>query len=171
MDPEVGAVVIGFDQHLSFPKILKGGNYLMNRECLFIATNADENFMVDGLLIPGITLTLLSAAHRVPRPLVPTFFSGTGSLVRCMETATGRSATVIGKPNEYIKESAMRVCTSPPSRTLMIGDKLVFLPFPLNLLLPHCRFRTREKLRTRDEFRTDFVQTCYFIIQVARTWK
>ncbi|KAL0268163.1 UNVERIFIED_CONTAM: hypothetical protein PYX00_010214 [Menopon gallinae] len=100
LDPEVGAVLIGFDQYLSYPKILKGANYLRNRDCLFVATNGDENFVIDDLLIPG-----------------------TGSLLKCLETATGRQAYVIGKPNDYIRESATKKSLTSPSRTLMIGDK------------------------------------------------
>lgn len=40
-DPEVGAVVIGFDKDFSFPKIVKAVTYLNNPNVHFIGTNND----------------------------------------------------------------------------------------------------------------------------------
>jgi phosphoglycolate phosphatase len=42
MEKEVGAVVVGFDEHFSFPKLFKAVNYLKNPEVKFIATNDDQ---------------------------------------------------------------------------------------------------------------------------------
>ncbi|KAL7013591.1 hypothetical protein ACKWTF_015482 [Chironomus riparius] len=101
-DPEVGAVIVGFDEHISFPKMMKAATYLDNKEIIFVATNTDERFPMPGFVIPG-----------------------TGSIVRAIETCAERKAAVMGKPENYLcKVFFNEEMLKDPSRFLMIGDRL-----------------------------------------------
>nr|XP_058960703.1 glycerol-3-phosphate phosphatase-like [Pocillopora verrucosa] len=103
LDPEVGAVICGFDEHFSFHKLIKAASYLAKDSCLFIATNLDDRFPFNqnGVVIPG-----------------------TGCLVISVEAAARRKAKVIGKPERVMFECIQSRHAIDPSKTCMIGDRL-----------------------------------------------
>ncbi len=77
---EANYVVVGMDTTLTYQK-LKAGCLAINNGAKFVATNDDKNFPSEEGLIPGA-----------------------GSIVAALETATGKKAVVMGKPNEpYLK--------------------------------------------------------------------
>lgn len=41
LEDDIGAVIVGYDEHISYPKMCKALNYLQNEKCLFVATNND----------------------------------------------------------------------------------------------------------------------------------
>lgn len=100
-DPEIGAVVIGFDTFFSYPKIIKASTYLEDPNCLFIATNADERRTLHtDLVIPG-----------------------TGSIVNAIKTSAKREPIILGKPHRYVAEAIINNHGVNPNTALMIGDK------------------------------------------------
>lgn len=100
-DPEVAAVVVGFDEHFSYPKMVKAATYLNDPSVHFIGTNTDERFPVSNdIVIPG-----------------------TGALVNCIEKCSERKAIIMGKPEKYMAKMLKERSNINPQRTLMIGDR------------------------------------------------
>lgn len=54
LDPEVKAVVVGFDEHFSYMKLNRALQYLTQQECLFVGTNRDTRLpLEEGKAVPG----------------------------------------------------------------------------------------------------------------------
>ncbi|PIK48676.1 putative phosphoglycolate phosphatase [Apostichopus japonicus] len=103
LDPEVTAVVVGFDRDLSMRKLTKGATYLQDPKMPFIATNTDS------------CLPIKDSQFLIP---------GTGSIVSAVETAAGRDALVLGKPHKFMVDLIKEKFTLEPRRTVMVGDRL-----------------------------------------------
>lgn len=99
-DPEVGAVIIGFDKHFSYPKLAKAVTYSANPNIHFIGTNADTDR---------------------PSPN-SNKFPGTGCFIRAIEAGCNRKATIVGKPEPFLIDHIIKKYNLNPERTLMIGD-------------------------------------------------
>ncbi len=98
--PEVEIVVSGIDFELTYEK-LKQATLRLQGDAAFYCTNPDKTFPSTEGIIPGA-----------------------GSLLAALETASGRTATVIGKPNAPMFEIALERLGTAPSETLMVGDRL-----------------------------------------------
>ncbi|GAQ80772.1 2-phosphoglycolate phosphatase [Klebsormidium nitens] len=103
LDPEVGAVVVGFDSRANYCKLAAAAQYIRyNPGCLFIATNADASANAsNGRIIPGA-----------------------GTLVRAIQLATGREPLVMGKPEPFLLDAIAEEHGIAKNRTLMVGDRL-----------------------------------------------
>jgi phosphoglycolate phosphatase len=68
LDPDVGAVIVGFDNQISFPKLVKVCSYVSQKDCIFIAANEDESYpTVDPSIKvpgPGGMQTLFTLANK-----------------------------------------------------------------------------------------------------------
>uniref|UniRef100_A0A915PXW9 Phosphoglycolate phosphatase n=1 Tax=Setaria digitata TaxID=48799 RepID=A0A915PXW9_9BILA len=98
---KVRAVVVSFDIHLSYSKIMRAATYINQPGVRFYATNLDP---------------------RLPGPFPGMFIPGSGVSVKAVEIAAGKEAIVIGKPNkamfEYIKERF----NLKAEKSVMFGD-------------------------------------------------
>lgn len=104
LDPDVEAVVIGFDARFSYAKLERAATYLRYapKRVVFVATNRDASY---------------PDAHQ----LVP----GGGALVAALEVGSGRAPDVVaGKPSPHLISLVRAATGLDPSRTCMVGDRL-----------------------------------------------
>ncbi len=94
------AVVAGMDRNLTYQKIEIAAN-LISQGILFLGTNPDPTF-----------------------PLPDGFAPGAGVIIKAIETASGKHADVIGKPEKHLYNLALQRARSAPEETMMIGDRL-----------------------------------------------
>ena len=103
-DYDVNAVVVGFDNQISFPKLMKACSYASRPDCLLIASNADDTF-----------------PHPDRKVLVP----GPGAYVAAIECVAKKEAIPLGKPYKYFFECIRQVHPDiDRKRTVMISDRL-----------------------------------------------
>ena len=56
-DPDVQAVLVGFDSHFNYMKMMKAATYILKRDCVFVGTNWDASLPVkegNPIVIPGL---------------------------------------------------------------------------------------------------------------------
>ena len=94
------AVVAGMDRQITHEKI-KIAMRLIQGGAAFIATNTDGSF-------------------PTPEGLNP----GTGMVIGALQATSGVKATVIGKPEAAIFESALKQFNADRATTVMVGDRL-----------------------------------------------
>jgi phosphoglycolate/pyridoxal phosphate phosphatase family len=105
LDPEIKAVVIGYDNNININKLIKACSYAARISShLFIATNMDTTYPTkyNDLVVPG-----------------------TGAYVSMVEKVVDKGAVAIGKPSTYFFDCIKLIHPSiNPSKCLMIGDRL-----------------------------------------------
>ena len=94
------AVVCGLDWQVTYQKIANAADLIRNG-VPFYGTNPDKTF-------------------PTPHGLKP----GAGTILAAIQTASGQSPIVAGKPKPYLFELAMRRMGVLPNETLMVGDRL-----------------------------------------------
>ncbi|TNN12192.1 putative NipSnap protein isoform 1 [Schistosoma japonicum] len=96
----VKAVLVGFDCHFNYRKLMQGTAYIVNGAS-FYATNEDAQ-------LPGGNI----------------IFPGTGSIVSAFKVASGKEPIVFGKPHKPMFDLLCKYCNLDPSKTIMVGDNL-----------------------------------------------
>ena len=99
-DTDTAAVVAGLDRSFTFEKLAKAQTALLDG-ALFIGTNPDR--MV---------------------PHGRGFEPGAGSILSAIETASGVSPSIIGKPEPNLVYAALDVLGTEPAETFMVGDQV-----------------------------------------------
>ncbi|GMR62333.1 hypothetical protein PMAYCL1PPCAC_32528, partial [Pristionchus mayeri] len=120
---EVSAVVVGYDVHISYNKIMKAANYLRDPNCGFFITNEDYTF-------PGP-----NGAMVVP---------GTGCITSSIRAcAHPREPMIFGKPSEALERYMKANFTLDFEHTIMFGDRLdTDIKFGNQLGVDTCWMRT-----------------------------
>ncbi len=93
-------VVVGFNPAARYAD-LAAATYFVSKGAHFVGSNPDTSF-----------------------PTEIGIFPGAGALIGLVETATGVTPPIMGKPFPYIYETAMERLNSTPANTLMVGDRL-----------------------------------------------
>ncbi len=97
---EASAVVVGLDREISWHKLSEAA-YAIGAGAEFIGTNPDPSFPTER----GITI-------------------GNGAVLAALGAATGVQPTIIGKPETYLYQFALRKLGTKPDVTLALGDRL-----------------------------------------------
>lgn len=98
---DVSAVVVGLDRAFTFEKLAKAQTALM-KGARFIGTNPD---------------------HMLPHG--DGFEPGAGSILKAIETASGVSPMIIGKPEPDLVTMALSILGTDPASTYMLGDQIM----------------------------------------------
>jgi phosphoglycolate phosphatase len=103
VDPDVGAVIVGFDRNVNYYKI-QYAQLCINEDnkAEFIATNLDA-------------VTHLTDAQE---------WAGNGSMVGAIKGCTGKEPTVVGKPSPLMIEYLESKFGVDRKRICMVGDRL-----------------------------------------------
>ena len=102
-DPDVGAVIVGFDRHVNYHKIQMATLCIReNPGCEFIATNTDA-------------VTHLTDAQE---------WAGNGSMVGAIKGSTKREPTIVGKPAAFMLDYISNKFNVPKNAICMVGDRL-----------------------------------------------
>lgn len=93
-------VVVGLSSTVNYSDFAAASIHL-NHGARFIGTNPDSSFPSEWGILPGA-----------------------GSLIKLIEVATGKQATIIGKPYATMYEQSMKLLNGTKEDTFMLGDRI-----------------------------------------------
>lgn len=146
-DEDVGAVVVGFDRHISYHKIQYAQLCINeNPGCQFIATNLDQ-------------VTHLTDAQE---------WAGNGAMAGAIKGCTGQEPLVVGKPGPLMIDYIVEKYGCDRGRICMVGDRLdTDILFGQNNGLSSCLtlsgVTTEEKLLSKE----NAIKPDYYVDSIA----
>ena len=102
IDSDVRAVIVGMDDGFTYAKVAKASLYLQNPDVLFIATNKDA-------------FDVMPSGRHQPAG---------GVMTVAIEHATGRPATLVGKPSTILGDMMRDKLGIDLSSSLFLGDRI-----------------------------------------------
>jgi 4-nitrophenyl phosphatase len=96
----VGAVVVGMDRSLDWPKLIEA-TLAIRAGALFVGTNPDPTFPSERGLGPG-----------------------NGAVLAALHAATGVTPIIVGKPEAHLFLESARRLGIEPGRALIVGDRI-----------------------------------------------
>ena len=99
-ETDVSAVIAGLDRSFTYEKLARAQEALLGG-AKFIGTNADPKL-----------------------PHASGFEPGAGSILKAIETASGVTPVVIGKPAPNLVKMALEMLGTPPEATFVLGDQV-----------------------------------------------
>lgn len=105
LDPEVGAVAVGWDGSFCYAKLLKASMYIRYQKVMFVSTNRDA------------ASPMLDSGGMVP---------GGGSMVAAVECAGSCTPTNTGKPSQALARTLLNRhgLSDRPETVCMVGDRI-----------------------------------------------
>jgi phosphoglycolate/pyridoxal phosphate phosphatase family enzyme len=99
---DIYAVVVALDRTLTYRKLAIGNRVIVENDALLIGTNCDASLPLGGgIIVPDAWPNILA-----------------------LEAASGRTATVLGKPNKLMFEPLRLSKQLDKEETIMVGDRL-----------------------------------------------
>jgi glycerol 3-phosphatase-2 len=99
------------------------------RQARVVVVSGHRGFDYEELLTAKLALdggaALLATSHDPTMPMPGGEWPGTGAVLAAVQTASGRSAEIAGKPERHLFEVALQALGEPPpERVAMVGDRL-----------------------------------------------
>jgi glycerol 3-phosphatase-2 len=99
------------------------------RRARAVVVSGHRGFDYEELLTAKLALdggaALLATSHDPTMPMPGGEWPGTGAVLAAVETASGRTAEIAGKPERHLFEMALEAIGSPPpGRVAMVGDRV-----------------------------------------------
>lgn len=101
VDRDADVVVAGADFDLTYEKLKRATIEITQRGAKFVGTNSDKTFPSEEGLIPGA-----------------------GAIIAAIQTATGVTPTIVGKPERAMFDLSMQKMGGNREATAMLGDRL-----------------------------------------------